>query len=179
MAKRVTIHDVAALAGVSRQTVSRALNDMDDISSETKKRVLEASAKLGYRPSRFARNLVARQKTRAVGYMVASFRNPYYTEIAGDLLDCAAARGWQVVMASGESEGEAAALRMLASQVDVFVGHFMSPEARLEEARGGIPMVVLEPPPAWNARTRWNSTCVRVSRRRSRPCAPRVLAASG
>ncbi|MEV1170165.1 LacI family DNA-binding transcriptional regulator [Nonomuraea sp. NPDC049784] len=146
MAKRVTIHDVAALAGVSRQTVSRALNDMDDISSETKKRVLEASAKLGYRPSRFARNLVARQKTRALGFVVASFRNPYYTEIAGDLLDCAASRGWQVVMASSESEGESAALRMLASQVDVFVGHFMSPETQLEKARGGIPMVVLEPP---------------------------------
>ncbi|MFF4623609.1 LacI family DNA-binding transcriptional regulator [Nonomuraea jabiensis] len=146
MAKRVTIHDVAALAGVSRQTVSRALNDMGEISGETKQRVLEASAKLGYRPSRFARNLVARKKTRALGFVVASFRNPYYTEIAGDLLECAASRGWQVVMASGESEGEVAALHMLASQVDAFVGHFMSPEPQLEKARGGIPMVVLEPP---------------------------------
>jgi AcrR family transcriptional regulator len=43
VAKRVTIHDVAALAGVSRQTVSRAFNDMDDINSETKRRVLEVS----------------------------------------------------------------------------------------------------------------------------------------
>ncbi|GIH50591.1 LacI family transcriptional regulator [Microbispora rosea] len=109
--KRVTINDVAARAGVSRRTVTRALNDMDGISDETKRRVLEAGAQLGYRPSRFARSLVAREKTRTLGLMVSSFRNPYYTEIAGDLLDCAASGNWQVIMASSESADETTALR--------------------------------------------------------------------
>jgi LacI family transcriptional regulator len=144
MAKRVTIHDVAALAGVSRQTVTRALNDMDGINHETKRRVLDASALLGYRPSRFARSLVAREKTRTLGLVVNSFRNPYYTEIAGDLLDCAASRNWQVIMASSESADEIAALRMLSPQVDVVVGHFWRPLEQIEEARDGMPVVVLD-----------------------------------
>lgn len=144
MVKRVTILDVAALAGVSRQTVTRALNDMDGINDETKRRVLEASARLGYRPSRFARSLVAREKTRTLGLVVSSFRNPYYTEIAGDLLDCAASRNWQVIMASSESADETTALRMLLPQVDVVVGHFWSSAEQIEEARNGIPVVVLD-----------------------------------
>lgn len=144
MAKRVTIHDVAALAGVSRQTVTRALNDMDGINHETKRRVLEASTQLGYRPSRFARSLVARQKTRTLGLVVSSFRNPYYTEIAGDLLACAAARNWQVIMASSESPDEAAALRMLSTQVDVMIGHFWTSGEEIDQARDGVPVVVLD-----------------------------------
>ncbi|MEV0233411.1 LacI family DNA-binding transcriptional regulator [Nonomuraea sp. NPDC050786] len=135
---------MAALAGVSRQTVTRALNDMDGINDETKQRVLEATKRLGYRPSRFARSLVAREKTRTLGLVVSSFRNPYYTEIAGELLDCAASRNWQVVMASSESAGEAAALHTLIPQVDVVIGHFWTSEKQIEQARNGIPLVVLD-----------------------------------
>ncbi|KAB8185163.1 LacI family DNA-binding transcriptional regulator [Nonomuraea phyllanthi] len=149
MAKRVTIHDVAALAGVSRQTVTRALNDMDGINDETKQRVLEVSKRLGYRPSRFARSLVAREKTRTLGLVVSSFRNPYYTEIAGELLDCAASRNWQVIMASSESAGEAAAVRTLSTQVDVVVGHFWTSQEQIEQARNGVPVVVLDRVEPW------------------------------
>ncbi|GAB3164245.1 hypothetical protein GCM10027059_20010 [Myceligenerans halotolerans] len=99
MGKRVTILDVAEEAGVSRQTVTRAVNDMDDISPSTRRRVLEAADRLGYRPSRFARNLVTRKKTNALGLVVSSFRNPYYTDIAADMLSGAADRGWQLLMA--------------------------------------------------------------------------------
>lgn len=144
--KRATILDVAAAAGVSRQTVTRAMNDMGHINAVTKQRVLDVSARLGYRPSRFARSLVVRHKTRALGLIVASFRNPYFTEIAGDMLTAAAARGWQVVIASSESGDEIGALRLLSNQVDVFVGHIALPEAELIEIVGGIPVVLLESP---------------------------------
>ncbi|GAA3264221.1 LacI family DNA-binding transcriptional regulator [Nonomuraea helvata] len=144
MAKRVTINDVAQAAGVSRQTVTRAINDMGEISEQTKQRVLEACQRLGYRPSRFARNLVVRKKTRAMGYLVASFRNPYFTEIAGDLLSTAAERGWHVVMASTETEDEASALDMLSGQVDLFIGHFGQDDGDLVKAGRGLPLVMLE-----------------------------------
>lgn len=81
MVKRVTILDVAEEAGVSRQTVTRAMNDMAEINPSTRQRVLEAADRLGYRPSRFARNLVTRHKRFALGLVVASFRNPYYTDM--------------------------------------------------------------------------------------------------
>ncbi len=143
MGSRVTILDVASEAGVSRQTVTRAMNDMADISEATRKRVLEAAERLGYRPSRFARNLVNRQKTHALGLVVASFRNPYYTDIAADMLSGAAKRGWQVMIAAPDGELEDV-LGVLSAQVDVLVGHFGGPEADLREAGRGLPVVNLE-----------------------------------
>lgn len=58
MSKRVTINDVARVAWVSRQTVSRALNNKGEIDGSTKQQVLDAAQELGYRPSRFARGRV-------------------------------------------------------------------------------------------------------------------------
>ncbi|WIB13853.1 LacI family DNA-binding transcriptional regulator [Curtobacterium sp. MCPF17_052] len=52
---RATILDVAAAAGVSRQTVTRAVNGLPGISDATKGRVLAAAEQLDYRPSRFGR----------------------------------------------------------------------------------------------------------------------------
>lgn len=143
MAKRVTILDVAAEAGVSRQTVTRAMNDMNDISEPTRRRVLDAADRLGYRPSRFARNLVTRTKTNALGLLVSSFRNPYYTDIAADMLSGAAERGWQLLLSASDGE-DLDALDKLTAQVDVVVGHFYAPEADVRKACRGLPVINLE-----------------------------------
>jgi DNA-binding LacI/PurR family transcriptional regulator len=50
--------DVARLAGVSHQTVSRVLNNHPNVRAETAQRVRAAIAELGYRPNRAARALV-------------------------------------------------------------------------------------------------------------------------
>ena len=57
--KRVTIRDVAKLAGVSHQTVSRVLNKPEEVSADTRKSVEEAIAALDYRPNASARSLAA------------------------------------------------------------------------------------------------------------------------
>ena len=54
---RPTIRDVARLAGVSHQTVSRVINESDNVLSETRDRVETAIAELGYRPSAIARSM--------------------------------------------------------------------------------------------------------------------------
>lgn len=53
----VTIDDVARHVGVAKGTVSRVLNNYNDISDETRKRILKAVKDLGYQPSATARNL--------------------------------------------------------------------------------------------------------------------------
>ena len=53
--------DVAVLAGVSHQTVSRVLNDHPSVRPETRRRVLEAIDSLGYRRNSAARTLVTRR----------------------------------------------------------------------------------------------------------------------
>ena len=54
-----SIRDVARLAGVSHQTVSRVLNQHPSIRPETKQRVLDVMAELQYKPNRAARALVS------------------------------------------------------------------------------------------------------------------------
>ncbi|UUU30149.1 LacI family DNA-binding transcriptional regulator [Streptomyces sp. CA-210063] len=63
---RPVMDDVARLAGVSKQTVSRVLNDNPAVRPETREAVLEAMRTLGYRPSRSARSL-ASGRTRMLG----------------------------------------------------------------------------------------------------------------
>ncbi|MFI6369622.1 LacI family DNA-binding transcriptional regulator [Streptomyces sp. NPDC050546] len=63
---RPVMADVARLAGVSKQTVSRVLNDHPAVRPETREAVLEAMRTLGYRPSRSARSL-ASGRTRMLG----------------------------------------------------------------------------------------------------------------
>ncbi|NYI04741.1 LacI family DNA-binding transcriptional regulator [Allostreptomyces psammosilenae] len=146
--RRVTIIDVGRAAGVSRQTVSRALNDMPEIDPDTKRRVLQAAKELGYRPSRFARNLV-RREAQALGLVVPNLKNPYFTEIADAIIEAARRAGWQVVLMPLDAWGEPEldALATLARQVDVLACYFGGPEERLLAAAGGVPVVLLEREP--------------------------------
>ncbi|MGK3202229.1 LacI family DNA-binding transcriptional regulator [Amycolatopsis sp. MEPSY49] len=142
--RRVTIHDVARSAGVSRQTVSRALNDKAEIDGSTKQRVLDAARELGYRPSRFARGLV-RPDTTTIGLVVPDLLNPFFTEVASGALAAARSRGWHVVVydTAGDAEQELATLRVIGTQVDAVVGYFSRSEEDLDRFTPGIPVVLL------------------------------------
>jgi DNA-binding LacI/PurR family transcriptional regulator len=143
--RRVTIHDVARAAGVSRQTVSRALNDKGEIDDSTKQRVLDAALALGYRPSRFARGLV-RQDTISVGLVIPDLLNPFFTEVAAAALEAARARGWHVAVydTADSAEEELGTLQMVTSQVDAVVGYFSRPEGEIEQVTRGLPVVLID-----------------------------------
>lgn len=144
MPGHVTIEDIATAAGVSRQTVSRAINGMPRISEKTRARVLEISEQLGYRPSRFAANLARATKSRTVGFVVDSFRNPYYSELTAELIDAAARHGWQVTVSSHENQSESDLVARLTHEVDAIVGYFGEPdEQKLVTAARGMPLVLL------------------------------------
>jgi LacI family transcriptional regulator len=70
---KVTIYDVAKQAGVSRQTVSRVLNNRQDVSVETRKRIQEIMEDLSYHPSAVARSL-SRQKSYIFGVVTAGLK---------------------------------------------------------------------------------------------------------
>ena len=143
--RRVTIDDVAEAAGVSRQTVSRALNDKGEIGVATKQRVLDAAQALGYRPSRFARGLV-RQDTFSVGLVIPDLLNPFFTEVAAAALDAARTLGWHVVVydTGDSSEEERGTLEVIASQVDAVVGYLTLPEDEIVRLTRGLPVVLID-----------------------------------
>lgn len=113
--KQLTIEDVAALAGVSRQTVSRVLNDRDKVAETTRQRVLSAVEELGYRPSKVARALVT-HRTETVGLVVGDIANPFFPEVARGVVDTAQTRGYNVFLCNsdGDVEQEARILHSMA-----------------------------------------------------------------
>ncbi|CAM5643358.1 LacI family transcriptional regulator OS=Streptomyces canus OX=58343 GN=AQI96_06370 PE=4 SV=1 [Streptomyces canus] len=143
--RRATIHDVAQLAGVSRQTVSRAVNDKGEIDPDTKARVLEAVRMLDYRPSRFARGLV-RKGTVTAGLVIPDLMNPFFPEVAAGVLEAAEERGWQVVVWDTRIDGakEREALGVLSHQADAVMGYFKNDDEVLARYLGGLPLVLLE-----------------------------------
>jgi DNA-binding LacI/PurR family transcriptional regulator len=70
----VTIKDLSDKLGVSRSSVSKALNDRGDVSPQTKERVLQAAQELGYQPAAAARNL-RRQRSDKIGLVL---NYPFY-----------------------------------------------------------------------------------------------------
>jgi DNA-binding LacI/PurR family transcriptional regulator len=70
---RATIKEVAAVAGVSTQTVSRVVNDRPDVSPETRKKVQEVIKELSYQPSALARSLIS-QRSHTLGVVTAGLR---------------------------------------------------------------------------------------------------------
>jgi LacI family transcriptional regulator len=153
--KRATLQDVARLAGVSHQTVSRAINDKGEIDPQTRRRVLEAARQLRYRPSRFARGLV-RPDTTTIGLVVADVVNPFFPELIAGVLDAAAQRHWQVLIGSYQRHPgrEPELVRSLAAQADALIGFLAQPDDVITAAVGQTPLVVMNrhaPDPAFGS----------------------------
>ena len=142
--RRVTIDDVARSAGVSRQTVSRAINDKPEIDPATRQRILAAAQQMGYRPSRFARGMV-RQSTTTLGLVIADVLNPFFPEVVAGVLEAADARGWQVVIyTTGSQTGrEQRIAQTVADHVDACVAFLLDSAAIARVAESGIPFVLL------------------------------------
>jgi DNA-binding LacI/PurR family transcriptional regulator len=74
--KRAKLNDVAALAGISSATASRALSGKGPVSAGTRKLVLEAVDRLNYRPNLFAKAL-RQQSSFHLGLVIPNLLNPY------------------------------------------------------------------------------------------------------
>lgn len=148
--RRPNIRDVAAVAGVSYQTVSRALNHHPNIRPETLARVEAAIHELGYRPNAAARALV-RQSSRMIGLLTLPTTDygPQTQAIA--IENAARDAGYRIVLTNAEStsvEDLAAGLHfMRETGVDaliVSVAETSMLEA-LSQLTIGVPYVTLEP----------------------------------
>jgi len=78
--RRATIKSIARRAGVSLTTVSRALNDKEDIHPETKARILAIADEMGYSPSAIARSLVT-QRSHTIGLAVRTIADMWVAQI--------------------------------------------------------------------------------------------------
>ncbi|RYE10635.1 MAG: LacI family transcriptional regulator [Sphingobacteriaceae bacterium] len=112
-----TIKDIAKALGFSTSTVSRALRDGYEISSETKKIVLEYAAKINYRPNPIALSLKER-KSHAIGVVVCEVANNFFSQAISGIESIAYDRGYHVILTQTHEsyEREMANVNHLASR---------------------------------------------------------------
>lgn len=143
-----TMSDVAAVAGVSKKTVSNVLAGYEHVSARTHDRVMAAVDELGYEINVSARNFRA-GRSRVLGLAVPELRQAYFAELADAVIRAAGAHGYTVLIeqtASGVREADAIT-RMREHSID---GIIYSPlavrpsDADALEAK--FPLVVLGEP---------------------------------
>src|SRR3954463_4195863 len=76
--REVTIYDIAKKLNLAASTVSRGLQDSSQIGRETKKKILNAAEKLGYRVNHYARNL-RQQQGNTIGVLVHELNSNFIT----------------------------------------------------------------------------------------------------
>ena len=107
--KRPTQVDVARIAGVSRATVSYVLNRRTDgrvpISEETRQRVLEAVAELGYEPDARAQSLRS-GSTKTIGLLIPDLQNPHFWQIINGANREARRSGYDLLLTSSDLDPE-------------------------------------------------------------------------
>ena len=96
--QRVNIRqsDIAKELNVSRVTVSKALRNHPDISSEMKKKVIAAARKLGYIPNLIATQLNSR-KTNTIGIVIPDLENSFFSYIVDSVIDYATENDYRVI----------------------------------------------------------------------------------
>ncbi|GGL30237.1 LacI family DNA-binding transcriptional regulator [Phycicoccus endophyticus] len=95
--------DVAARAGVSTATVSRAISGHPSVQADTAQRVLAAAEELGYVPNPLASSL-RKQRTQVWALIIADINNPFLTQVARGLEDVASAAGYSVLLCNTDED---------------------------------------------------------------------------
>lgn len=133
-----TIKDVAQRAGVSVATVSRVLNRLDIVSEDTRRRVSEAAARLGYIPHGGARSLSMR-RTQCVGAVLPDLHGEFFSELIRGIDRVARLKGQHLLLTPSHDDAAelADALRSMQGRADGVL--VMSPHLDAEVLRGNLP----------------------------------------
>ena len=130
-------------------TVSRVINESTRVNAETRRRVQDSIAKLGYVPNRLARGLIQR-KTGALGVIVPDVANPFFTLVVRGVEQVAWRAGYHVILCDtqGNLERERGYLEdMVAFQVEGVliapVSDRSRPHLRLL-TRNNVPFVLID-----------------------------------
>ena len=143
---RPTIHDVAALAGVSKSLVSLAMRDSPKVASESRTAIIAAAAKLGYRPNAAARSLADRH-SRTVGVLATDLHNPIFAQILDGVQEQLRSVDYATMLVSGGTD-PALEIRdldkLLEFQVEglILISHRLPP-AKIRALAAELPTVVV------------------------------------
>jgi len=147
-APRARMDDIARRVGVSRTTVSFVLNDRPNVSVslDTRKKIREVAAELGYRPHAGARALAA-QKSGLIGMVTEIVTSPFGPEIIKGAQDAAWRSGKFLLIAASEGDPElerTAIERLLEQRVEGLIfASSMHVEMTLPPSLDGVPTILV------------------------------------
>ncbi|AQX11627.1 LacI family transcriptional regulator [Elizabethkingia meningoseptica] len=95
--KRITIKDLSNYLSISKSTISRALVNDKNINPDTKKRILEAVEKLGYKPNPAALNLKYGQ-SKSIGMLVPEMTTPFSSKVLQGIQNVLYPLGYRVII---------------------------------------------------------------------------------
>lgn len=149
-----TLADVAAIAGVSVKTASRAINELDNVSALTLDKVKKAAELVGYRSNRIARELRVGALSNLVGMVISDLSNPFYAGMASGVEEELTKVGLDLIIATARDDG-AREKELIASLLERRVrGLVIIPSAQdysylhIERKRG-FSFVFADRPPAY------------------------------
>ena len=93
----ITIKDIAKALGFSTSTISRALRDGHEISTDTKKIILDYAKKINYHPNPIAQSLKDK-KSRSIGVVVCEVANNFFSQAINGIESIAYDRGYHVIL---------------------------------------------------------------------------------
>lgn len=158
----ISIKDIAKLAGVSVSTVSRVLNQQDNVKADKRERILAAIKQTGYVPNRAARDMVSKH-TSTVGIVMPGTFNMFQRQLFSIVEHHLEQFGYHTsfYFASTDEDGELACLKRLkADRLDgIIILHEVAlPEFRDHLEDNHIPTVL-----ATFEREGWKATSIHIS----------------
>ncbi|MCI2057611.1 MAG: LacI family transcriptional regulator [Oscillibacter sp.] len=145
---KVTISDVARMAGVSTATVSHTINKTRYVSEDTRDKVFKAISELGYTPDASARSFRTGKK-KTIGFIVPDISNKFFATMIESVEQCFSQEGYHLIIANTKEDmdREETNIRLLtAGLVDgLLVASTIDDFARFDELiPAGFPVVLVD-----------------------------------
>ena len=147
-ARSASVKDVAQRAGVSLGTVSNVLNRPERVSADTRTRVENAMAELGFVRNESARQLRA-GRSRTIGYVMLDATNPFFTDVAQGMEHVAEDRDLSLFLCNSDNRASREAAHLAHLQEQRVQGILVTPvdpdsPALTDLARRGTPLVIVD-----------------------------------
>lgn len=100
---KVSLANISKILGMSKSTVSKALNNYADVSPETRKKVLDLAEELNYKPNVFAQNLRS-QESKIIGLIIPEIVHYFFSTIISGVVETAENFGYSVIVVQSNDD---------------------------------------------------------------------------
>ena len=149
--------EIAKIAGVSRSTVSRVINNYSNVPDETRQKVLEIIEKYNYQPNTCAR-VLAGKNNDTIGLFIVSiadadnpnrlYNNNYFTQFVNAIVDCANSNGYYVLVNIIYCENDYSRVNevFLQKRIDggIVIGTEMDTDVLIKVSQKGCPIALID-----------------------------------